>query len=69
MFQSFLSAQGKIFTDYREKMQRVNTGQEPNPQYTWKNVGAVAAHAAVGVVTCLVIVKVTAAGVDRLLTK
>ena len=67
MFNSIFGAEQRISTKYKEKMGKVCSGQEPNPQYTWKNVGTVAAHFTVATVTCVVIVKGFCMGLERVL--
>lgn len=67
MFNSFLGAERRIDAKYKEKMAKVVQGQEANPQYTWQNVGAVAAHFAVATLTCVAIIKTVALGIDHVL--
>lgn len=67
MFNSLFGAEHVLRNKYKEKMTKVVKGEEPNPTYTWQNVGAVAAHTTVAIVTCVVIVKVTCVGLTKLL--
>jgi len=67
MFNSIFGAERRIGTKYKEKMTKVVSGQEANPQYTWKNVGATAAHFTVATLTCVVIVKGFCMGMERVL--